>query len=462
MRVLIGVSGFGKIKKAEIDITNFTVFVGDNNSGKTYMMQLIYGVLKEMGHVSVELPDYEIEPGKTLIWGEKWLRDYTEAVNRYLCSRKEKIVMDVFHSQIPISQLYVRLECAGEWFEIEVVSKEISDLQEKGNSDHSADVVIKKITTAYIRNRCREISYPIDEMRLEFWYDIDCREVRKYILQQVTKRIFGIPNSRRDSMLYLPASRTGILLLYKYFFSEREAQKAAPYVLHESGSGDINTWGLSSPVYDFLQFLLKYTPNPQSVEKNRSLIQFIEENLIDGRLGEDGDETVYMPQQSDAHIPLYLSSSMVNELTPVVKALKDVRNYRFLFYDEVETCLHPAKQGEMARMLIRLNNSGKRLIISTHSDTMASKINNLLLLSFSDDTKEQREKKLEELKLEEKDLLCSPNVHVYQFINQKDGTSAASELEFRKSPYTGYDFHQFMDSAEDLYEGSLIVLERKE
>ena len=40
MEFLFGVSDFGKIKHAEITLSNFTLFVGDNNSGKTFMMQL--------------------------------------------------------------------------------------------------------------------------------------------------------------------------------------------------------------------------------------------------------------------------------------------------------------------------------------------------------------------------------------------------------------------------------------
>lgn len=51
MKVFVYVKKFGKIKEAKIDISDFTVFVGDNNSGKTYMMQLIYGILNSIEHV---------------------------------------------------------------------------------------------------------------------------------------------------------------------------------------------------------------------------------------------------------------------------------------------------------------------------------------------------------------------------------------------------------------------------
>lgn len=42
-RTLI-IEDFGKIKKAEIDISPLTLFVGDNNSGKSYLLSLIWGI----------------------------------------------------------------------------------------------------------------------------------------------------------------------------------------------------------------------------------------------------------------------------------------------------------------------------------------------------------------------------------------------------------------------------------
>ena len=42
------VKNFGKIEYADISLSNFVVFVGNNNSGKTMMMQLIYGIRDEL------------------------------------------------------------------------------------------------------------------------------------------------------------------------------------------------------------------------------------------------------------------------------------------------------------------------------------------------------------------------------------------------------------------------------
>lgn len=44
-RWTVHVTDFGKIEKADIEVAPLTLFVGDNNSGKSYMMTLIYGLL---------------------------------------------------------------------------------------------------------------------------------------------------------------------------------------------------------------------------------------------------------------------------------------------------------------------------------------------------------------------------------------------------------------------------------
>lgn len=41
----VHVEKFGKIESADIEVAPMTLFVGDNNSGKSYIMTLIYGLI---------------------------------------------------------------------------------------------------------------------------------------------------------------------------------------------------------------------------------------------------------------------------------------------------------------------------------------------------------------------------------------------------------------------------------
>ena len=52
MNVHINLKNFGPIEKAEIDLRPLTVFVGESNTGKTYLAALIYALYQHFGGIS--------------------------------------------------------------------------------------------------------------------------------------------------------------------------------------------------------------------------------------------------------------------------------------------------------------------------------------------------------------------------------------------------------------------------
>lgn len=84
---------------------------------------------------------------------------------------------------------------------------------------------------------------------------------------------------------------------------------------------------------------------------------------------------------------------------------------------------------EFVMLIFHITNEKKELMqsfikipaaVSTHSDTMAAKINNLCLLSFSQGLKGKRAEILKKAGLEEADLF-KEKIHVYQFENDTSG-----------------------------------------
>lgn len=465
MELLFGVSNFGKIRHAEITLSNFTLFVGDNNSGKTFMMQLLYGVLKELGNMEPALEGIEERGEKELLYGVEWLKNMEKQVNDYLTENKEKIVRRIFHKDIEIGELYFRLVNMDEKY---ICESNVHEINRFGGEKR--DIVIK-VPQMLVR------IYATDENdanrravgTVAFNYRPDINDLMNIMAERIWSKILQLESFVNSDLLFLPASRTGLQLLGKYFFAERDRKVVNEISIldfedeDDKESRDVteNELGLTMPVYDFLQFLLRYSQRAKMNDWNKELLGFIERHLIDGQVKYVGDEIYYHPdtlEENKEDIPIYLASSLVNEITPIIKALSGIRNYKYIFYDEVETCLHPLKQGEMARLLIRLVNGGKRMVVITHSDTMASKLNNLLLLSFSEDSKETRDRKLQELGLSDDDLLSDAKVHVYQFVNQGGGGSCVEELEFQTVPYIGYDFNLFTRNLDELYHETDIIL----
>ena len=469
MKIVLSVKNFGKISQASVDISRFTIFVGNNNSGKTYLMQLIYGLLQQIRELksnTIRMDFINLEHDFML--DSEMYDQINNSLNVYFQEKKEEVVKQIFHENIPIEQLHVKL-IPEENDHIEVKYRLQEDHKIRLEDMKISKTPIVWTTVLYKQNDQTKFHEEFGMLQNKDPKNDMIR--RAQIYRELLCSIFltGTMKSA-DRILYLPASRPGILLLYKYFFSERDQEKGAymieaadkitkvPVELYLSGDEDnINDMGLTAPVYDFLQFLLRYSQG-EGTDFDKDLLSFIQNHLLDGSIESTMGGFVYKQNNSDTVVPLYLASSMVNELTPIVMALSNRVRYRYILYDEIETCLHPMKQKEMARLLNRMSNQGYRLIVSTHSDTMAAKLNNLFLLSFMEDKEKQKEK-MQRLGLEEADLLQNEKVNVYQFTNQPNGTSVVEEMNFQTTPYMGYDFSMFAESSEELYKESEIILE---
>ncbi|NRT79457.1 AAA family ATPase [Clostridium beijerinckii] len=465
MQIYLKVESFGKIKSAKININSYTIFVGNNNSGKTYLMELIDGVLKYVSNKN-EWISTSLEKSLKYVLQKSYYKVDSyfigllqESINKYLNKNKNDIIYSIFKNDIHITSLNFEFSLdKNEEFEVNSYGKnnlkELLDITRKNKffNDKGLQNIIEKQKDLYgisVRKTNLEDRSKNDD---GFMIGFDSKFREEGIINYIFDYI--ILKGRRNGQLFIPASRTGLLLLYREFF----AKKADDAVIISSEEQKKDDYGLTIPVYNFLRFLQTYKNNLKIRKKNKDIIEFIEEKIIDGHLVNEDGEVLYISNKNKVKIPLYLTSSMVNELTPIIWALSDERDIDTLILDEIETSLHPEKQVEIARLLNRMNNNGINLIISTHSDTMATKINNLFILSFADLEKDRKMKMLKELNLMEDDLLDkSKKVNVYQFTNQEDGTSIVQELNFDK--YTGYNFDMFTDTVINLYEESKTIME---
>lgn len=460
MEVYINVKKFGKIKEARINISNFTVFVGNNNSGKTQLMQLIYAVIKSISRMAPDIVLSKISDIEGFRIGKKEIEELNIWINRYLMRNIEQIIEDTFNVAIPIKEISVDFENYAD-FKRELYflrGKTLEYLLEKKmiTFDQLSQVVQRQEKMVPMLILPVERPQKDDGFGITLWFgnQIPLKMMKNIGIEYILSDIMGFSNFTSSHMLFLPSSRTGLLLLYKYYFVNQDKKIEKIDVVTQSRQG------IAEPVSDFLSFLMTYNYAERSAKKNQKLIRFISNHLIDGRISEKGEATVYTPRSTEKEIPLFAASSMVNEVTPILKALTDSKAVNFIFYDEVETSLHPMKQIEMAKLLNRLNNSGIRLIISTHSDTMATRLNNLMLLSHGglDFEKVQRSLRRQGIIVEKEDLLVSNSMHVYQFENVSDKESIVKELEFHKAPMTGYDFTLFNDSTKILFNEAKAVL----
>lgn len=459
MEVYICIKNFGKIKEARVNISHFTVFVGNNNSGKTQLMELIYAIVKHVSALGPDIMTPQIGDIDAFSIGDKEIRHLNEWVNEYLSRHIQKIIEDTFNAPIQIDEVSVEFLGNESSYEIYFLTdKTIEYLLAKGliNQEELMEMLLNK-ERYYNALVLKKTAQNVENFKSStgFSNSIPIETARKIETGAILSGIMGGGSPVSSNVLFLPASRMGLMLLYKHYFGSAGRDKEE--MIRDRNQ---NSKGITKPVLDFLSFLLKYSYTERVAKQNEALTDFIFQHLIDGRISEKGEATVYTPNDQNREIPIFVASSMVNEVVPVVKALTDSDKIDFIFYDEVETSMHPLKQIEMVKLLNRLNNKGFRLIVSTHSDTMATKINNLLLLSHGELDFESVKEELEKNKIliEQDDLLNSDDIHVYQFVNDMQGKSIVEELEFKKVPCTGYDFSLFNDSTMNLFEEAKIAM----
>lgn len=77
----VRVEDYGKIKSAEIEMAPLTLFVGDNNSGKSYLLALLWGI-ENLGVGTLVGRDY-VDEEETHVLAE-WLFEQIE------CAVKQK------------------------------------------------------------------------------------------------------------------------------------------------------------------------------------------------------------------------------------------------------------------------------------------------------------------------------------------------------------------------------------
>lgn len=451
--MIIHVRNFGKIESADIDVENLVVFVGENNSGKTYIMQLIYGLfslLKDKNHHANIINTAnklfpELDENKSIKIQSNNLEFYErlqDTINHYLELNKNEIIKNIFHTNdLFIESLWIEFTAVSCDFNL-VCEQKI----EKSEDSKERYFVYKN------GEKFTSINF-VSKMPSKLIYLVLERELLGIILSE----LIGISILPSKDFIYLPASRSGIMLLYANYLSNDNKRDGIDGVEIETGNDTDkeNEYGLTQPVYDFLMFLLKHKTSEMISDNNKALIEFINQNIINGRLEKVGNTVRYVPGESEKSIPIFLSSSLVSELAPIYQILSGIQRFKYIMYDEIETCQHPTKQLQLARLLIRMVNSGYRLIVSTHSDTMAYAINNLITLSFKD----KKNELLDRLGYEAEDLINADCIRAYQFLINKEGRTVVKEVPGHFSIGVGFDFDIFNKTNDKIYQDALALAE---
>ncbi|MDV2857167.1 AAA family ATPase [Oceanimonas sp. CAM02] len=401
----LNIKGFGKIKTASVKIAPMVIFVGENNSGKSYLVSLLWGVMARGRSIFPKEPPASeayrrcsaLLRQRPVTVNTEFQNALVEWFNSLLKSRKNDLVREIFaHKDIGIEHLsisdYVRDRPLSLKWDIkpEAGSWRISASQSavrfpvvEGEPDSEAEVY-------------RRLQYLA-------W---------KLIMGELSAPLFppGLSNQRRaeGETLYLPAVRSGFMLTYRSLAAE---------VMGAWSGEEVNST-FTLPVVRFLQGLANNRPSTKA--RLLHVAEYLEDKILHGHVKTARaaiNDYTYVPQ-GGAALPYHLTSSLVGELTPLVIFLRSNITYRSLILEEPEAHLHPELQKQLTCALSRIVSAGVPVWCTTHSETVFQQVNNLMRLY----SHPERETLMEAYGYQQEDLLAPEDVMAYQFVAGPNGT----------------------------------------
>ena len=461
MDIYINVQNFGPIEKAEIDLRPLTVFVGESNTGKTYLAALIYALHKHFGGI----PQFP--------WAD-FVGSYFSFLHRSRDGYPQSKQVALEHEMLEVLE---KLNTPKRPFKFSDLPQQIST-QSESMLTHQEDFpdelkrcfdlesVSKLIRFTGSRSNEMKVALSVREGDQTCWNFearaagsadptitgrinpdlilLDAKRETEFHEIPDVERLFRILHARRwrtRNSYYLPAARSGIMQslgVIKLSLIKRTTRISLDRL-------EVSTF--SGMIADFLEWVISYTEIGTSPSSIRRVAEQLEAELLEGKIEvkrstpEAYSEFLYRPDQAEGVLRMSHASAMVSELTPLVYLLRGIVGQGdLLIIEEPESHLHPGAQTKIAQTLARLVRAGVRVLITTHSNFLLQQIGNLI--------REGELQKLGESTNESADYLKAEEVGAWQFYKNEPVTELPFDL------VEGIEPEDHLDIAEDLYNQS--------
>lgn len=416
MPLSLSVTDFGPLRRVEsLDLAPMTVFIGPNNSGKSYLAMLVYAatlrgympfgryyvrglqrsrrtrrvprrsrraVIEEysLGRLADGMSDLLEDANAPTVSSlpdsfRRFVNDIVlDALDDYLHGVVDEIER-CFNAEIET------LEWSGQRasFELEIEHSNPpwkARIQD-GGSELDFQVVRPPETQDIIDNIWPHLSRQYERIGDDMVMSPSLFE--SFVVEEVGGILSYIcfqefPHSR----YYLPAARSGFLQSHRAIASS--VVQRAPF----AGIEDFVVPKLTGVIGDFIGTLLRI--EGERLHELDPVARYLESTVLQGNI-EVADTPPGYPEfeyeDSRGSYALHHTSSMISELAPVVLFLRYViDSNELLIIEEPESHLHPASQVRLARAFARMVNSGVSVLMTTHSEFFLRQINNSILANL--------------------------------------------------------------------------------
>lgn len=454
MKLIIKNLGSIKNNSQAIDLAkDFFVFVGRNNSGKSYVAQLLWTIFNEdviekfaKNNLDIIQDDLlenanEVELNPELI--DKIIKKYSA----FLAQHIKRFTFNIGKKSEVLSNIII--EFIYEISELKrTASQAIFNIQtSEGNSINYLAIKKQEDSLLFqIEDKQKELPEDFFDFVPRKIFTKDLIQEKKSVL--ITSIIRMLLKHQHQTFL-LPASRSFFPIFYSYIYQierkEREQIVNKLLTLMETKNNEeriklselqelnIGKRPYTEPMNQVIENLYSLNDNQeiQNQEFYLNIVQKLQEIM--------GGEITPMSQEGIAPIeldfklningnslPMYLASSSVNQLTLLYLYLKYWvgENNNFLMMDEPEENLHPENQINLLNILLQFVSArDNKVLITTHSPILANAINNYIYLDVLKNEYKIKVKNLieeHELKYVDTDVSISKEkVGVYFFTGDK-------------------------------------------
>ena len=398
--VKIYINKLGRIRDAEIDVKPMLVFTGNSGLGKSYTAFLVDHIYNVIANNRIKyfvqertraLGEQNLQEGFTFKFKDLrlWMNQDASQYLGYLTGNKE-------------------FKC-----DVNYVFEEIDD-----NAAFRLWAVDEEpLTQVYVNEK--SMFFPSAFRDWEMMYT---RSLTRYL----TSALFG-----KDTQLLpilMPPARAA-------FMGAKNALQA------------FNGIGMYAKFINIYDYLTDARPRESADEQfYHSMIR----RLTGGELELENGQT-YLRLSADTRIPISAAASSIKELTALLLLIqKDMNSYKLsVLFEEPEAHVHPMSQDLVADLIARCFNRGMQFQITTHSDFILGRFNQLIRLGNLRKKNPEKFKQFCKENRESENLYFdNEQVGAYYFVEQ-DGKVLIKEQDITNGiPYT--TFHEIINRQEKI------------
>ena len=448
--MIIKFKNLGPIENGEIDLNDLkgiNLIIGKNNTGKTYLSNLLYSYFKVRQRQELKMKEvFNINFKKELS-----NLDY-ETIKHYFEKKYESEIKNI------LPQIFHTSKDIFKDFEIEVdLSDEI--LEFKKLDDYTIICFREMKKTIKLKKMQNKIEYIME--------DYDENKGKRYttykakIQEEDAKQfIFGyFLHIKFFQKIYkfhsFPAERSGAVLFYKQLLEERSNILRELEMGNDESIGKISRY--SEPVNDYVKFLNSISDRSKAMnelEIYKNLDERLKE-ILGGEVIIDTEDNIMFKINGDKIRDIGMVSSTVKTLAGFYLYLKYfAMEGDIVFIDEIELNLHPENQRKIMKLINYLSKQGIKFIISTHSPIITEEIDNMLLFEKVKDKINSEEMK--EYGINSEYGLKTSDINVFHLHNK-----TVEKIKEKNGEFEIETFNTVLEETDNLYQTLLFYAEEK-